>query len=226
MLKKSHTHYIVIGTSRAYSFRRALSHRFHGPLPRRSKKTISSAIRCQCVFSSHRPMLRPTNWHAILARVTCVQPMPTTASESDGSSSQPPRYIKEPARKRHHAQLLSGFLKNVPAALGMYSCVNLTRAPRETRLDIRVIRTARKRSRVLKVVHAVRRRHHYSRTICRLLASTAFAVFIVYDVQNLAQDEPIGGKDKNTIREDPAAALSDAREELARMMKEDRSRCR
>ena len=224
MLKWSHAYNIVL-TSRENSFRRAVSHRFRGPLPRRSKKTMSLAIRCKRVFSSHRQMLRLTKRHAILARPTCVQQMPIAASNTDRSSSQPPLYTKEPARKLHHAQFLSGFLENVVVALGLYSCINLVRAIGEMRLVVRIIRIARKRPRVLKVVRAVRRRRHYLRTICGRLAFTAFAVFVVYDMQNLSHDEPIEGKNTKTIREDPAAALSDAREELGRMMREDRSRC-
>ena len=128
MLKCSHAHYISLRTSRAYSFRRALPHRLRGPLPRRSKKSTSLAIRCQRVFSSYRPMLKPTNRHEILARASCVQPMPLTGSDTDVSSSQPPHYTTEPARKRHHAQFLSGFLKSVVVALGIYGCINFNSA--------------------------------------------------------------------------------------------------
>lgn len=134
--------------------------------------------------------------------------------------------MEEPAREPHRTQLLSGFLESVVVALGMYSCTNLFRVSRETRLVVRVIRIATKRPRVFKIVRAMRRRRHHFRIICGHLAFTTFAVFISYDIQNLAHDEPIDGKDVKAIREDPAAALSDAREELARMMKEDRSRCR
>ena len=51
-----------------------------------------------------------------------------------------------------------------------------------------------------------------------------FAAFIAWDIQHLSQEAPVATK--KTIGEDPAAALSEAREELARMMKEERSRSR
>lgn len=225
MLKRSHAHNMFLRTYRAYYFRRAPSHRFRGPLHRRSKKTTSLAIRNQHVRLSYRSISKPTNRHAMLARATCAPPIPTTVSDPKGPSSQPPHHMKKPTAKRHHAQLLSGFLKSVIIALGMFSCIGSIWTRGEMRLGTRVIRIARKRPRVLKVIRAVRRRRHCFRIIRGPLAYTAFAVFIVWDIQNLVHDEPIEGKDKKTIREDPAAALSDAREELARMMKEDSSRC-
>lgn len=57
------------------------------------------------------------------------------------------------------------------------------------------------------------------RVISSCLASVAFAVFIVYDLRNLSHDAPMDVEVEKTIREDPAAALSNARKELAMMLK-------
>lgn len=89
------------------------------------------------------------------------------------------------------------------------------------------MRVARKRPLILKMVRAIRKRRHLLRKINSSLASAALAVFVVgipffvvWDIQNLSHDEPIEEKRRNNTREDPTAALSDAREELARMMKD------
>ena len=44
-------------------------------------------------------------------------------------------------------------------------------------------------------------------------------MFIVYDLRNLSHDAPMDVEVEKTIREDPAAALSNARKELAMMLK-------
>lgn len=225
VFKRSHPSGIFLRISHSYSSHRTLSHRFHGPLYRRLEKPTSLATRCQRVFASNRPTTRPTDRHAILARATRVQPMPFTGPRTNGSSSQPPRFMREPAAKRQHAQYLSGFLKTVVVTLGMHTCVDSIRALREMGLGIRIIRAARKRPRIFRIFRILRKRRHALRIIRGFLAFTAFAVFIVYDIRNLSHDEPVQDKHKKTIREDPAAALSDARKELARMMKQDIFRC-
>lgn len=225
-LKSNHAHNMFLRAFRVYSFRRAPSHRFHSPFSRRSKRATSFAMRSQGVLLSHRSMSRPTNKHAMRARATCAPSMPITDSEPKGPSSQSPHHTKEPKAMRHHSQFLGDLLKSVIIAMGILSCIGSILALGETRLGVRVIRIARKRPCFLKIIRAVRRRRHKFRIIRGPHAFTLFAVFIIWDVQNLAHDEPIEGKDKKTICDDPVAALSNARKELARMMNEERSRGR
>ena len=78
----------------------------------------------------------------------------------------------------------------------------------------------------IKVVRAVRRKRLVFDFVGGSIALAPFAVFIVWDMRTLSHDEPIKVKISKTIRKDPVAVLSDAREELARMMKEDRCRYR
>lgn len=215
--RSSHPSRIAIRISRTYSFRRPLSQRFHGPLFRRSKETTSLALRCQHAFSGHRPMMRHTNKHTIQPRTIYVQPMSVACSSTGETPPQPPRCREEPARKPRHAQFLSGLLKSVVVAL-----VGITKT---FPCSIGPIRAARKRPRIFKVMRAVRKRCLLLIVIRNSLAFVAFAVFIVWDIRNLPHDEPMETKIKKTVREDPAAALEDAREELRRMMREERSRC-
>ena len=89
------------------------------------------------------------------------------------------------------------------------------------RLITHLIRAARKKPRIFKAVRVIRRNRHGLKFICCLLAFDLFTLFIAWDIQNLQHDEPV----KKTIREDSAAALADAIEELARMIKEERDCC-
>lgn len=84
---------------------------------------------------------------------------------------------------------------------------------------------ARKRPHIFKALRAVRRNRDILRSMGGFIAFVAFAVFVVWDIRNLANEEPVESRSGKTIRDDPGAALSDARGELARVMKEEGARC-
>ena len=80
---------------------------------------------------------------------------------------------------------------------------------------------------MLKLVRAVRRLGHALKHPLKYFAVGAFAVFIVWDIGSLSQndEEELGGvcwrKNMCEIRHDPAGALEGARAELRRMMSEE-----
>ncbi len=227
VLKSSHQSRLSLSIPHAYPFRCSLSQRCHGPLPRRSKRPVPSALRA---FPSQRPIMGHTDRHAIAARPIYVRPMPTAISRTRDLPSEPAHCTKESAETPHHAHALSSLLKSIAAALDIVlcsSCIGFNTAKEKRRLSLIFILAVRRRPRVLRFVRAVKRRRHLLRFIrgsLVLIAFTTFGSFIVLDIPNLSHDEPIEVKSKKTIREDPAAALSEAREELARMMEEERPR--
>ncbi len=226
-LKSSHQSRISLSIPHAYPFRCSLPQRSHGPLPRRSKKPVPSAIRLKREFPSDRPIMGHTDRHATAARPIHVRTMPTAGSRTREPPSQPAHCTKESAETTNHAHALSSLLKPIVVALDIVlcsRCIGFNTAKEKRRLSAIFILAVRRRPRVFKFIRAVRRRRHLLRFIHGSLVLTAFGIFIVLDTPNLSHDEPIEVKRKKTIREDPAAALSDAREELARMMKEKRLR--
>ena len=94
----------------------------------------------------------------------------------------------------------------------------------KTRYRRKFIRIARKQPRIRKVISVARMMREVCQFTFSSLAFAAFSVFIVWDIWHLSHDEPVEVEIQKTVREDPAAALSNARKELARMMKEKKSR--
>ena len=215
-----------IGSSRVYVFRRPFPHCFTCPLPWRTKEaTLLPRQRSERVLSSHRPMRRHTKRHIMLARAICLRPMTIAGSDIGGFPSQP----QQSTGMHHRVQFLSGILKSIFVALVIalrYSC-NIIR---KKSLIIRLMRAARKRPRIFKFVRIIKKRRQNLRKIHSSLASAGLAVFVVafpffvvWDMGNLSHDEPIGMNVKKIVREDPVGALSEAREELARMTEEERN---
>ena len=226
MLKSSHQSKISLRMPQAYPFRCSLPQRFHGPLPRRPKKPIPLALRVKRVFPSDRPIMEHTDRHGSAAKPTHVRPMPIAGSRAGDPPSQPAHGTKQSAEKPPHAHALSSLLKSIVAALDIVlcsSCIGFDTAKEKRRLDIIFTRAVRRRPPVLKFIRALER-GHLLRFIGGSLVLIAFGIFIVLDIPNLSHDEPIEVKSKKSIREDPVAALSDIREELARIMKEESPR--
>lgn len=214
VLKRSLQSRIPLRTFRPQSVRRLLFRRPHGsPLPH-TKKSFSLPSRRQRVSSSHKPILRHTDRHAIPVKRICLQLMPGVGSNTGETLRQPPCRAVELAGKPRSAQFLSGILKPGAVAVTMVLTANSPvngsiNIVTKTRLGLKLVRAAKKQPRILIVV----------RVVSSCLASVAFAVFIVYDLRNLSHDAPIDVEVKKTVREDPAAALSNARKELAMMLK-------
>ena len=78
---------------------------------------------------------------------------------------------------------------------------------------------------IRKPISAVRRKRQGLQLMWNSLAFAAFSAFIAWDIRHLSHDERDEGEIQSTVREDPAAALSYARHELATMVKDKRSRC-
>ena len=79
--------------------------------------------------------------------------------------------------------------------------------------------------------HAILMKTTYPSLISRLTIASfsvvafsfaVFAVFIMWDIQNLSHDKPRDVEISKTVRKEPAHTLSDARKELARMMKKEK----
>lgn len=121
----------------------------------------------------------------------------------------------------HTTHLHSGLLETVLIARIIMVIPGVI-GPIARSVGVKLIRTARKKPRIFRFVRAVRRWRPVIGLAGGSIALVLFATFINWDIQHLSHDVSIAIK--KTIRKDPAGALADAREELARMMKENRPR--
>ena len=174
-------------------------------------------------------MMRQENRNTVPAKTVCLRPMQAVRSFIRRNFAQPSGCVEEIAGKLHRRQILSGILKSVAVAIGvkeipfLISSINIRRKTRYYRLKF--VRLAKKQPCIRKIISVVRMRRGVRQLLFNSLAFAAFSVFIVWDIRHLSHDEPVDGEIQKTVREDPAAALSNAREELARMLKEKESRC-
>ena len=181
-----------------------------------------SGLRCRRVSSSHRPTRRQANKHTVLAKMISLRLMRTVRSFIRDSFAQP-------AGNPHRPQILSGIMKSVAVALAV-TVIPTWRIPfnliSSRRCGVEFIRIARKQPRIRKIVCVVRRKRQELQLVSKSLAFAAFSVFVVWDIRHLSHEEAGDVKIQKTVREDPAAALSNARKELARMLKDKKnSRC-
>ena len=215
---KSHQ---LIRTSSGRFVLRPLFQRSCGPLPRFMKRSSFLRLRRQRVSLSYWPTTRQENIHTVLAKTVCLRPMQAVHSFIRENFAQP-------AGDLHRPRILSGILKSVAVALGVtvippwMSYINVLS---KTRFRLKFIRIVRKQPRIRKILSVVRRRHQDLRLTFNSLTFATFSVFIVWDIRHLSHEEPVDGEIQKTVREDPAAALSNARKELARMMNEKKPRC-
>ena len=128
----------------------------------------------------------------------------------------------QPAGSLHRPQILSGILKSVAVALVIKipSLIGSINVIRKTRYRRKFIRIARKQPRIRKIISVARVKRNVRQLMFNSLAFATFSVFIVWDIRHLLHDEPGDVEIQKTVREDPAAALSNARKELARMLKD------
>ena len=148
VLKSSLQSRIPLRTSRPQSVRRLLFRRPHGsPLPH-TKKSFSLPSRCQRVFSSHKPILRHTDRHAIPVKRMCLQLMPAVGSNTRETLRQPPCRAGELAGKPRSAQFLSGILKSSAVAVATVLTANplvngSINIVKKTRLGLNFVRAAK-----------------------------------------------------------------------------------
>ena len=232
VLRISHPSSTSLHISNTYPLRRPLSRRFHGLSPRHSKKTSSLAHNHHPVSSTHRPKTKQIMKHPIQAKIICHPLLPAAATNTIYVPPQQPSPTKQPPSKPHRILAHSAVLTSVATALALTtvcpSCklsIDLLTTNRHgLRLGLRFIHLTRPRPRLFKFIRAVRRRRHILRFIRNCLACAAVAFFISWDVQNLSREEPVDFRTQKATREDPAAALSGAREELRRMLREEKIR--
>ena len=185
------------------------------------KESSFLGLRCQRASLSYRPTTRQENKHTVPAKTVCLRPMQAVRPFVGENFAQP-------AGNLHRPQILSGILKSVAVALGVTvippwrSSINVIG---KTRFRLKFIRIVKNHPRIRKIISVVRRRRQALQLMFNSLAFVAFSVFVVWDIRHLSHDEPVDVEIQKTVREDPAAALSNARKELARMMKEKKSRC-
>lgn len=218
MNSDSHQLSVFICTSSPRLFLEHLLPRSCSPLPWHMRKTSFLRLRCQRLSSSYRPTTRQESKYTGPAKKGPIQALRSFMRE----------HFAQPVGELHRSRILSGILKSVAVTLGVAmmppwrSPINVMSKRRYRRKFIRI---ARKHPRVRKLISVVRRKRRGLQLMFNSLASAAFLAFIVWDIRNLSHDEPIDSQIQKTVREDPAAALSNAREELAAMLKDKVSRC-
>ena len=217
---KSHQLNVFVRTSSAQSLLGPCFQRSRGALPWHMGKTSFLGLRRQRVSTSYRLTTRQENKHTVPAKTICLRPIQAVCSFIRQNFAQP-------AGNLHRHQILSGILKSVAVGVAVAETpywMSSIIAISKTLYRRKLIRMARKQPRIRKVISVARMMREVRQFTFSSLAFAAFSVFVVWDIWHLSHDEPADVEIQKTVREDPVAALSNARKELARMMKEKKSR--
>ena len=226
--KSSHQPSIFVRTSQARLSLRPSFRFCYGPLSWHFAKSSSSPLRCQRVSSnSSRPAMKHTHRDAILIKTVCPQSIPAGCSSTKKSLPQTARCTEEPTCRLYRAKCLSGLLKSVAVAIALIvtvvpTCnISLTVLSR-TRFRLILIRAVRPRPHIFQVVRVIYRGAPVLKIIYNCQAFAAFVIFIIWDIRTLSHDERVDIDVRKTIRKGPADPLSDARDELKRMLRKEK----